>query len=83
MLPPKLIRQKVLEALNMASGYGKHEDMIRQMVKTLAQEDPGLQEIRDASERLLADSLIRSEKDEDNVVLWYITPKGAAKLKII
>lgn len=83
MIPPKLIRRKVLEALNMAAGFGKTESMIREMVKVLAGEDPGLQEIRDASERLLADSLIRSEKDEDQVVLWFITEKGVAKLKVI
>ena len=83
MIPQKIIIKKVLESLKMASGYGKDEGMIREMVEALAQEDPGLQEIRDAMERLHSDSLIRSEKDDEGVVLWYITPKGRAKLNTI
>jgi hypothetical protein len=83
MIPPKLLRKKLLECLKMAEGFGKDEAMLRDMVKTLANEDPGLQEMRDAIEQLLSDALIRSEKDEDKVVIWFITPKGTAKLNII
>lgn len=83
MLTKKTIRKKVLEALKMAEGYGKSEAMVREMVGELTGEDPGLQELRDAMERLHEEALIRSEPDEDKVVLWYITPKGTAKLNTL
>lgn len=83
MIPPKTLRKKTLEALKMAEGYGKPESMVREMVAELCGEDPGLQELRDVMEPMLADNLIRSEKDEDNVVLWFITPKGVAKLNTL
>jgi ribosomal protein S28E/S33 len=83
MILPKLLRKKTLEALKMAEGYGKDETMLREMVEILTGEDPGRQAMRDALEPLHADDLIRSEKDEDQVVLWYITPKGSAKLNTL
>jgi hypothetical protein len=83
MIPPKLLRKKVLEALNMAKGFGKNEAMLREMVKSLTREDPGLQALRDGMERLLQDALIRSEDDTDDGVLWYITDSGIAHLNII
>ena len=83
MILPKLLRKKTLEALKMAEGYGKHEEMLREMVEELTGEDPGRQAMRDALEPLHADDLIRSEKDEDKVVLWFITPKGIAKLNTL
>ena len=70
MIPKKIIRKKVLEALKMAEGYGKSEAMVRELVTSLTGEDPGLQELRDVMEPMLADRLIRSEPDEDKQVLW-------------
>lgn len=83
MIPKKIIRKKVLEALKMAEGYGKSESMLRELVTALAGEDPGLQELRDAMEPLLSDRLIHSSVDEDGIVLWYITPRGTAKLNTL
>jgi hypothetical protein len=83
MIPKKLIRKKILEALKMAEGYGKTQAMVRELVTNLAGEDPGLQELRDVMDQLHVDAFIRSEKDEDDQVLWYITPKGTAKLNTL
>ena len=65
MIPPKVIRKKVLEALTMAEGYGKTEAMIREIVETLTGGEAGLQEVRDAMDRHHAAAFIRSEKDEE------------------
>jgi hypothetical protein len=83
MIPKKIIRKKVLEALKMASGYGKAESMVRELVTELTGEDPGLQDLRDVMDGLHCEAAIRSEKDEDNIVLWYITAKGTAKLNTL
>lgn len=83
MIPIKILRKKTLEALRMAEGYGKHQDMLRDMVEVLVGEDPGRQELRDTLERLHSEDLIRSAKDEDEVILWFITPRGVAKLNTL
>jgi hypothetical protein len=82
MIPTKILRKKLLEALRMSEGYGKHEAMIRELVGDLCRETPGLQELRDVMEAALADRLIRSA-EEDGEVLWYLTPRGAAKLNTL
>ena len=83
MIPPKLIRKKVLEALAMAEGFGKTESMVREIAGKIACDEIPLQDLRDAMERLHEDMLIRSEKDDDQIVLWYLTPKGRAKLNTL
>jgi hypothetical protein len=83
MIPPKIIRKKVLEALKMAEGYGKTEAMVREIVGHLTGGEAGLQEVRDAMDRHHSAAYICSPKDEDNQVLWYITPKGTAYLNTL
>jgi hypothetical protein len=83
MLTQKIISKKVLEALKMAEGYGKSEAMVREMFRDLTGEDPGLQELRDVMEPLHSEGAIRSEKDEDGAVAWFITAKGVAKLNTL
>jgi len=83
MIPPKIIRKKVLECLKMAEGYGKTEGMVRELTGALAGEQIPLQDLRDGMETLHHDALIRSEKDDDQVVLWFITPRGIAKLNTL
>lgn len=83
MIPKKLMRKKVLEAVNMAAGYGKTESMLREMVSDLTGEDVDLQDLRDAMERLHSERSIRSVRDEDGYVLWYITPGGSATLNTL
>ena len=85
MTPKKIIRKKVLEALKMAEGFGKPFSMVRELVGDLCGEDPGIQNLRDEMDALHSDEMIRSEMDpdDDKVVLWYLTPKGAAKLKTL
>jgi hypothetical protein len=83
MTPPKVIRKKVLEALKMADGYDKTEAMILEIVKTMTGGDAGRQEVRDAMDRHHVEAFIRSEKDVDNEVTWYLTPEGRAELNRI
>ena len=83
MIPPKIIRKKILETLRMAQGYGKTEAMVRELTGALAGEEIPLQHLRDAMEPLHQDALIRSEEDDDGAVLWYITPRGIAKLNTL
>lgn len=83
MIPKKLLKKKILEALQMAEGYGKTEGMIRDLVAELTSEVPATQDLRDELEPLLSERMVRSERDAYADVLWYITPRGSAKLNTL
>jgi len=77
-----ILRVKVREALNFSPGYPKTEAMVLQIVNQLVGGGVDIQELRDAMEWNLTHRFIRSEKDDDKQVLWYITEAGIAQQRI-
>ena len=77
-----LLRTKVREVLNLAPGFPKSERMTLQLVNQLMGGGISIQEVRDAMEWNLERRYIRSELDDDKLVLWYITEAGQAQQRI-
>lgn len=76
----QMIRRKIRQVLNMASGYGKTEAVLHEAVNDLLGGGVSLQELRDGIEFNHSENFIRSEfEKEAEETEWFITQAGKAK----
>jgi hypothetical protein len=75
-----MVRRKVREVCNMASGHGKTEEMLLEFVNELTGGGVDIQMLRDALEWNLSEGFLRyDENTETEETEWFITRAGQAE----